>query len=135
MDINIITELHLQGRAWVILLPCICMAFDIVTGLIYAWVSATFDSARMRAGLGKKFGELTYIILGCLACYALGLPVYVAIAISVYIDFMETMSIMENCDKLGAPIPGFVRRVVNNVADAVDKGDFDDIKKGLKNDK
>jgi toxin secretion/phage lysis holin len=127
MDINIIKELHLANKAWVMLLPCICMAFDIATGLIYAWVSKTFDSARMRAGLGKKFGELSYIVLGCVACYALGVPLYIAIAISLYIDFMEVMSIMENGDKLGAPIPKFIKVVVNNINDSLRDDDLDTI--------
>ena len=127
MGINIIKELHLANKAWVLLLPCICMAIDIATGLAYAWVSKTFDSARMRAGLGKKFGELSYIVLGCIACYALGVPLYIAIAISLYIDFMEAMSIMENGDKLGAPMPGFIKRVVNNVSDSLQNDDLDTI--------
>ena len=127
MDINIIKELHLANKAWVLLLPSVCMAFDIATGLIYAWVSKTFDSARMRAGLGKKFGELSYIVLGCVACYALGVPLYIAIAISLYIDFMEVMSIMENGDKLGAPIPKFIKNVVNNINDSLKNDDLDAI--------
>ena len=127
MDINIIKELHLANKAWVLLLPCICMVFDIATGLAYAWVSKTFDSARMRAGLGKKFGELSYIVLGCIACYALGVPLYIAIAISLYIDFMEIMSIMENGDKLGAPIPKFIKVVVNNINDSLRDDDLNTI--------
>jgi len=127
MDINIIKELHLANRAWILLLPCVCMVFDIMTGLINAWVSKTFDSARMREGLGKKFGELSYIVLGCIACYALGVPLYIAVAISLYIDFMEAMSIMENCDKLGAPLPRFVKSVVNNVNESLQNDDLDTI--------
>lgn len=127
MDMNILKELHMVNKAWVILLPCICMGFDIVTGLIHAWVSKTFDSARMRAGLGKKFGELSYIVLGCVACYALGVPLYIAVAISLYIDFMEGMSIMENCDKLGAPLPRFIKAVINNINDSLQNDDLDTI--------
>lgn len=127
MSIDIIKELHLANRAWILLLPCVCMAFDIATGLIHAWVSKTFDSARMREGLGKKFGELSYIVLGCIACYALGVPMYIAMAISLYIDFMEGMSIMENCDKLGAPLPKFVKSVVNNVNESLQNDDLNTI--------
>lgn len=49
--------MHLQSKVWILLLPCICMAFDIMTGLLHAWVSETFQSARIRAGLAKKVGE------------------------------------------------------------------------------
>jgi len=124
---EIMKELHLQSKVWILLLPCICMSFDILTGLLYAWISETFQSARMRAGLAKKVGELSYIILGCVAAYALGIPLYIAMAISIYIDFMECMSIMENCDHLGVPLPGFVRRVVNNVNESLQNDDLDTI--------
>ena len=121
---DLLRELHFAGKVWILLLPCVCMAFDILTGLLFAWVSKTFQSARMRAGLAKKVGELSYIILGCVAAYALGIPLYIAMAISVYIDFMELMSIMENCDHLGVPLPGFVRRVVNNVNQSLQEDDL-----------
>jgi len=124
---EIMKELHLQSKVWILLLPCICMSFDILTGLLYAWISETFQSARMRAGLAKKVGELSYIILGCVAAYALGIPLYIAMAISIYIDFMEMMSIMENCDHLGVPVPGFVRRVVNNVNQSLQEDDLPEL--------
>lgn len=124
---DILKELHFANRVWILVLPCVCMAFDVMTGLIYAWISKTFDSARMRAGLGKKVAELSYIILGCVAAYALGIPLYVVVAISLYIVFMELMSIMENCDKLGAPMPKFVKDVVNNVNDTINNGDVETI--------
>jgi hypothetical protein len=34
------------------------------------------------------------------------------------------MSIMENCDHLGVPLPGFVRRVVNNVNQSLQEDDL-----------
>lgn len=129
MIMDILKELHFANRAWILVLPCVCMAFDIMTGLIYAWISKTFDSAKMRAGLGKKVAELSYIILGCVAAYSLGIPLYVVVAISLYIVFMECMSIMENCDKLGAPMPKFVRDVVNNVNDSINNDDLHTLQK------
>lgn len=126
---DILKELHFANRAWILAFPSICMGFDILTGLIYAWISKTFDSAKMRAGLGKKVAELSYIILGCVAAYALGIPIYVVVAISLYIVFMEMMSIMENCDKLGAPLPKFVKVVVNNVNESINEGDLDTLQK------
>lgn len=126
---DIIKELHFHNKVWILLFPSVCMGFDILTGLIYAWISKTFDSAKMRAGLGKKVAELSYIILGCVAAYALGIQVYVVVAISLYIVFMELMSIMENCDKLGAPLPRFVKAVVNNVNESINEGDLSSIQK------
>ncbi len=116
---EILESLHFTHNYWIIVLPVLLMALDIITGLIYAWVSKTFESARMRAGLAKKFGELAYIVIGVAVTYAMGLPLYILIGIAVYICFMELMSILENCDKLGAPLPGFLRTALNNVDESL----------------
>ena len=82
----------------------------------------------MRAGLAKKFGELAYIIIGVMTTYALDLPTYIVIGISVYICFMELMSIMENCDKLGAPITAAAKAVLNNIGEALEHDDLPTLK-------
>lgn len=116
---EILKNLHFASYIWLIALPCLMMAVDIVTGLTYAWVSKTFDSARMRAGLGKKFGEVSYIVVGLLVTYAMMLPSYIVAGIATYIVLMELMSIIENCDKLGTPMPKAVKDVINNVNDSL----------------
>jgi toxin secretion/phage lysis holin len=93
------------------------MAIDVVTGLLKAFVTKTFQSSVLRAGGCKKAGEVAVLGVGELFTCALVLPDYVMIMVSAYIVFMEIMSIIENVDKLGVPIPAFVRDVVNNVDD------------------
>lgn len=68
----------------------------------------------MRAGLGKKVGELVYATLGLLTKYALGIN-SISIFITGYICFMEVMSLVENCDKLGVPMPEILKKKVNNI--------------------
>jgi phage-related holin len=103
------------------------MGLDIMTGLVYAWESGTFKSSRMREGLGKKFGELTYICIGAAATVAMGLPHYILIGISTYILFMELMSVCENCDKLGAPLPKFVKKALSAISDSLQNDDLPEI--------
>lgn len=129
--IDFISNIRFTHAAWLLGFPAIMMALDILTGLIYAWITKTFDSAKMRAGLGKKFAELSYIVIGAMATAGLGLPTEIITGISLYIIFMEGMSILENCEKLGAPIPGFVKAVINNVNETLSKDDYESIKKKL----
>lgn len=129
---EILESLHFTHSYWIIVLPVLLMGLDIITGLVYAWVSKTFDSAKMRAGLAKKFGELAYIIIGVATTYAMGLPMYILIGIASYICFMEFMSILENCDKLGAPIPGFVKAVLNNIDESLKNDSLPEIEKKAK---
>ena len=105
---DLLKELHFNGW-WIVALPTMLMGLDIMTGLIYAWTSKTFQSSKMRTGLGKKFGEMAYIVIGIAATVAMDLPQYILCGIAAYIIFMELLSIMENCDKLGAPVPKFVK--------------------------
>ena len=129
--VDFFNSIHFVNNAWILALPAIMMALDILSGFIYAWISKTFESSKMRAGLGKKFGELSYIVIGTMATIGLGLPGYILKGISIYIIFMEVMSIIENAEKLGAPIPAFVKSVVNNVNDSLSKDDYETLKKRL----
>ena len=35
-----------------------CIAADVVTGLVSAWLTHSFESGKMREGAGHKLGEL-----------------------------------------------------------------------------
>lgn len=108
---------HVQYRSplWVVMLPLAMMGLDILTGLAYAWRDNCFDSAKMRSGLAKKVGEIAAIVFGILVTISMGLPNAIMKCISIYIVFMEFMSIIENLDKLRVPIPAFLSKAVNNI--------------------
>lgn len=129
---DFVEQLHFSHNYWIVVLPVLLMGLDILTGLIYAWVSKTFQSARMRAGLAKKFGEMAYIIIGVATTYAMELPLYILVGIACYICFMEFMSILENCDKLGAPIPAAVKAVLNNIDESLKHDDIQELQKKAK---
>lgn len=115
--IEVLQSFRFRNEWWVLILPISLMAIDVVTGLLKAFVTKTFQSSVLRAGGCKKAGEVAVLGVGELFTCALVLPDYVMIIVSAYIVFMEIMSIIENVDKLGVPIPAFVRDVVNNVDD------------------
>jgi toxin secretion/phage lysis holin len=115
--IEILRAFRFRNEWWVLVLPISLMLIDVITGLLKAFITKTFQSSILRAGGCKKVGEVAVLGVGELFTCALVLPDYVMILISAYIVFMEIMSIIENIDKLGVPIPAFVRDVVNNVDD------------------
>ena len=119
-DIKAIIEtIHFVNLAWLLLIPAAMMGIDILTGLIYAFITNSFQSAKMRSGLGKKAGELLIILIGVLFTFGMGIPTYILKGIALYIIFMELMSILENLDKLGVPIPAFISRTLNNINDDI----------------
>lgn len=77
------------------------IAFDVLTGWLKAYITATLNSSVMRTGLLRKIGEILAELFGYMCQYTLpmiGLKVDVpfAGAIATYIVIMETASIIEN---------------------------------------
>ncbi len=126
--INIIKQLHFSNALWILFLPLALMGIDIVTGLINAiFKEKNFESSVMRSGLVKKAGEIAILLLGILFTHGMTLPDYLMKAVSLYLIIMELMSILENLDKMGVPLPKFVKNVVNNVSTAILNDDISEL--------
>ena len=123
---NVVSQFHFRNELWVLFIPLGLMAIDILTGVIKAWAKNDFQSAIMRAGLAKKAGEIMILVVGELISFGLMLPDAIMNGISFYIIFMEVMSILENIDDLGIPIPKFVKDVINNANDQLQNGHKDE---------
>ena len=122
---EILTHLQFASPTWVYALPLILMGVDILTGLVNAcFKEKNFQSSIMRAGLTKKVGEISIIVVAIVCTYGLGIPVAVMKGIVIYIAFMELMSIFENADKMGVPLPFFVKSLVNNIQDSIQNDDL-----------
>ena len=122
---DILRHLQFTSPTWVYALPLILMGVDILTGLVNAcFKEKNFQSSVMRAGLTKKVGEIAIIIVAIVLTYGLGIPPALMKVIVAYISFMELMSIFENADKMGVPIPRFVKTFINNVNDTIQNDDL-----------
>lgn len=121
--IKFLQAFHFANELWTLLLPVIMMGIDIVTGLVLAWRDHCFKSSKMRSGLGKKIGEIAILVIGELFSFALGIPRYIMNGISIYIIFMEFMSVFENLKALRVPIPKFVNAALTSVDKAVNESE------------
>ena len=118
----IISDFEITNAIWFILLPLILEILDVVTGYLNAWIKNDIQSTKMREGLGKKVGELVYCSVALLINLLFSMP-SISYFITGYICFMEIMSLAENCDKLGVPMPNILKKKVNNLKDELDKGE------------
>ena len=109
-------NLKFTSDIWYIIIPLILCALDVFTGYINAWIEHDIQSSKMRSGLGKKFGELCYVVVGVISKYALGIN-SIMVFLTLYISFMEIMSLFENCSKLGVPMPELISKKLNNKGD------------------
>ena len=121
-----VSQFSFRNELWVLFIPLGLMAIDILTGIVKAWAQNDFKSAVMRAGLAKKAEEILILIAGELISFGLMLPGAVMNGVSFYIIFMEGMSILENVDELGIPVPGFIKKVINNVDEQLKHDDLKD---------
>lgn len=119
---SVISQFQFRNELWVLFIPLGLMAIDVLTGVIKAWAQNDFQSTIMRSGLAKKAGEIVVLVVGELISFGLNIPDVVMDCISFYIIFMEVMSILENVDELGVPIPKFVKDVINNTNDQLQNG-------------
>lgn len=106
-------NLQFTKTIWIFLLPLILMVLDIFTGYYNAWEKNEISSSKMRDGLGKKCAELCYIAVGALFQFAFGAS-SILYFITIYVCYMEIVSLAENCTKLGFPLPEKLKEKLNN---------------------
>ena len=82
----------------------------------------------MREGLVKKCGEITILAIGQLFTVGLVLPTYIMSGISFYIIFMELISICENLQKMGVPVPKFIKKALDDTEKALEEKESVDSK-------
>jgi toxin secretion/phage lysis holin len=118
---ELVSKFHFTNEMWVIMIPIILMGIDIITGLLNAWLKGEVKSSILRKGLAKKIGEICVILIGELFVTGLSLPAAVSSGISLYLIIMELISICENLEKLGVPIPNFIKKALATESKEINK--------------
>lgn len=124
---------------WTVVIPCIMIVFDLVTGYIAATFMGTVDSKKMRNGIYGKLGELFAIVLSYFLEFAISVYGANAIGINVslpigtgmcaYVTLTELISIIEN---IGCMNPKIGEKLIEIIGikpakvNLVLKGDDDD---------
>lgn len=100
---------------WTILLPLIMMCLDICVGFISAWASGEVKTKTMRQGFVKKAGEIVMLLAIFVTSQAFSIPPVATSAMSIYLTFTEFTSIVETLEKVGVPMPDFVKSMFKNL--------------------
>lgn len=118
---------------WAIIIWLSCIFLDYVAGTLAARQAGEWSSAVARSGLWHKLGEIFAVLVAALCDIALTViikgtgiqigidvgPLITPIVLLWYI-ITELGSIIENCGKLGAPIPKWLRRSLQQYKDTID---------------
>ena len=116
MDVNwqyFVENFQFVSPFWAFGLPVALEIIDFLTGYVNACIKHERDSSKMREGGGKKFAEAMCLLVAQLFTWAMGLPTAFLYLVSLYIVWMETVSIIENVKKLGMPIPADVEHKID----------------------
>ena len=114
-----LSSLSFKSDFYTITLPMFMMAIDIVTGFLNAWKKKQVKSSVMRTGLAKKVGEVCVILIGVTLVKGTTAPHYILAGLAFYISLMEAVSITENLDKLGVPIPKWFKKAIGTLKDTI----------------
>ena len=89
------------------------IGFDILTGLMAAWITKSIDSSVSRRGVGRKVMMLLGVAAAEIAGHHIGLEVSLpwggtwglGAAVAGYYCIHEALSITENLARAGVPLP------------------------------
>ena len=117
---------------WLVLAWVACMAVDWLSGSSAAMQAGKWSSARARSGIWHKAGMIVVVIVAALADAVLGTvaakvpglqveyTVLLLPMVLVWYILTELGSILENAAAMGAPVPGFLIRILANAKDTVE---------------
>ena len=122
---EITEEIHYSHDYWIFLLPLVLIASDVVSGWIQATINSTWDSTKMRKGLFRKGGEMLVVVIAWIVGIAVPMDINIAVFFSAYIVLMELVSVIENLDLAGIPMPVWIikrlKKTMQNFTEGDDK--------------
>ena len=118
---------------WAVIIWLACIFLDYIAGSLAAKQAREWSSAIARQGLWHKLGEIFAVLVSALCDIALtvivkgsGIPIGIEIGAIItpvvlfWYIITELGSIIENCGKMGAPIPNWLRKSLKQYKHAID---------------
>lgn len=105
-----------------VVILCLVMLIDYITGVHAAYVKHELSSRTGILGILKKLSYLAMVAVACVIDYVLsvagsqvGLVIsvqFVALLVIFWLIINELISILENVDEIGGPVPPFVVKLL-----------------------
>lgn len=115
-----------------IIVLIIMMVIDYISGMAAAWVRNEISSRVGAKGIVKKVGYMGLIVVAMGIDYLIysgimsvhidiGYQMWFGLVVAVWLIINELISILENLDRLGVPIPEFIRAVLKRLKNSQEK--------------
>lgn len=107
---------------WMFLLPFAMEGVDVLTGFAQAYINGTLQSTKMRDGLLRKLLMFLAIVTAFIVETALPVvsEMHLTRWVSIYIVITEVLSILENLDQAGVPIPNFAKMKLGKIKERME---------------
>lgn len=104
----------------------VAMAIDYGTGMAAAWKQADLSSKKGIIGIVKKIGYLALVCVGMLVDWLIycglqavnvniGYTFFFGVLVTIWLIINELISILENLETIGVPLPKFLVKVVKRL--------------------
>jgi len=119
---------------WAILIWIFCFLLDYLSGTAAARKAGEWSSSIAREGVWHKLGEIFAVLVAALCDIALKivvssgldlgieLPTLVTPIVLLWYIITELGSITENAEKMGAPVPHWIKKGLKQYRDRIDQG-------------
>jgi toxin secretion/phage lysis holin len=106
----------------------LAMTADYWTGMIYAYISGTLSSKTGFKGIIKKLCYMFAVACGIIVDYICNSALdgkmnicFFGILVTVWLILNEVVSILENLDKIGVPLPSFLKKAAEHLKNHTEK--------------
>lgn len=106
----------------------VAMAADYCTGMIYAYISGTLSSRTGIFGIIKKLCYMFAVACGIFVDYVFNTALsggqnicFFGALVAVWLILNEVVSILENLDKIGVPLPAFLKKAAEHLKNHTEK--------------
>ena len=114
-----------------VLVLVVIMALDYISGVSAAWVNHELSSRTGVLGIVKKVCYLLVVAVGVCVDYMISLIgaaagvntegyYFVALVVTVWMMLNECISILENVNRMGLPVPGFMEKLIARLKESAE---------------
>lgn len=110
----------------------VVMVCDYISGVAAAWVHNELSSRVGVIGFVKKLCYLLLVVIGIAVDYVIHLTgaqlgfnlervFFFGLIVTVWLILNECISILENVDRIGGPVPPFLKKIIEHLKQTTEK--------------
>ena len=120
---NLFSILYQTFSSDYFIVTIVLILLEFTTGLLKSFINHNTNSSIGLKGFSKHFGVLL-VVVTIISIYFFDGNLYTSFSLYtfvIYLYIFYLISIIENLDEIGVPIPTYLKNLINNEKDKLDK--------------